>query len=166
MWSRAFRKHKSRQNATYMFNIVDWAQVTKVTLPTNSNVSLTSGISNARLCHYDERMAMLDSKPVIIKALGEHPVSSSCPTLQQEIILIGSVRHENLNPFRGLCLGAQNAILMTYAQRGSLYDLIHQGGTPLSADIKQSLLMDIAQGMSYLHSTEIGIVCLSRVLAF
>ena len=70
---------------------------------------------------------------------------------------MSSIKHDNLNPFLGICLDFETpSILMMYASRGSLYDIIQTETTKLSADVKQSLILDIALGMRYLHNSSIG----------
>lgn len=66
-------------------------------------------------------------------------------------------QHDNINQVLGVCLEAPNTcILMQYAERASIQDIIASENVKLSWDIKTSLLTDIVEGMKYLHSTLIG----------
>ena len=65
--------------------------------------------------------------------------------------------HDNINAFLGICPEANHAcILMAYATRGSLQDVLLNDGIALTWDFKLSLVTDIARGMKYLHSSVIG----------
>ena len=91
----------------------------------------------------------------ILKSLGSSTIPSA--VLNEDLKKLSTVKHENLNTFLGVCLSAeQPSILTQYASRGSLYDVLHLETTKLSSDVKQSLILDIALGMSYLHSSSIG----------
>jgi hypothetical protein len=57
-----------------------------------------------------------------------------------------TLRHENLNDFIGICLVEPHVcILMAYAQKGSLRDLLQNETIYLSADFRYSFAIDIAQ---------------------
>jgi Protein tyrosine and serine/threonine kinase len=57
-----------------------------------------------------------------------------------------AVRHENLNEFFGVCLVEPHVcILMAYAQKGSLQDLLQNETINLSVDFRYSFAIDIAQ---------------------
>lgn len=138
--------HKSKLNSRYRLSLVAWSDV-KADDIANSTTSLLSQTASCRVARVGDDL-------VVIKMLGTNTISSK--TIQHEVMMMG-LRHENINAFSGLCLeGSRNAILMAHAQRGSLYDVIHNSETNLTLDIKQSLIMDIAQGMNYLHSSDIG----------
>ena len=67
------------------------------------------------------------------------------------------IHHENINQFLGICFEITNAsILMEYAVRGSLQDVLLDDRIKLTMDFKLSIAADIASGMKYLHSSEIG----------
>ena len=69
------------------------------------------------------------------------------------------VNHENLSKFVGISI-EQNQVytLMSYASRGSLKNIIKEM-EQMTMDFKLSLLHDIVQGLSYLHSSEISKFC-------
>ena len=73
------------------------------------------------------------------------------------------VQHDNVITFVGVCLDpGQVAIILEYTPRGSLQDVLAEDSLNLSWDFKLSLLMDISQGMKYLHST-LGVLCISAL---
>ena len=124
---------------------------------TKSATSFLSSVSNSdgRMVHNSASVVKYGQDLVFLKALGDKPVPRSC--LNEELLNLATTNHENLNAFLGICLdGEKLAILMQYATRGSLYDVLHQETMKLSLDLKQSLMLDIASGMAYLHASNIG----------
>ena len=56
-----------------------------------------------------------------------------------------------------MCLEVPHAcILMKYAQRGGLQDILASDELKLNTDFKLSIANDIAIGMKFLHSSQIG----------
>lgn len=131
---------------------MSWSTVTPIDSVAGSQVTLSS---EQRV--FTAQLAKLGPDIIVVRALGTSFVSSTSKLVQQELIAMRSVQHQNLNTFRGLCLEQDhNLVLMSYAQRGSLHDIIRQEAVQLTSDIKLSLLMDVAQGMKYLHQSDIG----------
>ena len=94
---------------------------------------------------------------VAIKKLGSSSVSITDTKVLLELKIMKNIQHENVNPFIGVCFDQQNpSILMTYCPRGSLNDVLLKHSVNLTWDFKLCLLTDIAQGMKYLHGSEIG----------
>ena len=70
-----------------------------------------------------------------------------------ELRLIQALRHENLNPFIGISLEPDPAVMvMAHASRGTLHKVMLDSNFSLTWDIKFSLTQDITNGMRYLHS--------------
>ena len=66
-------------------------------------------------------------------------------------------QHDNINVFIGVSLESPNTcIFMKYAERGSLADVLSSAQMKLTWDFKLSIANDIALGMKFLHSSEIG----------
>ncbi|XP_033100720.1 speract receptor-like [Anneissia japonica] len=66
------------------------------------------------------------------------------------------IRHDNLCVFVGACIDSPNmAILMKYAAKGSLQDILENDEIKLDNMFVSSLLADLVKGMIYLHSTSI-----------
>ena len=94
---------------------------------------------------------------VAIKKLGPTRVSITDKKVLLELKIMKDIQHENVNSFIGVCFDQQNpSILMTYCPRGSLNDVLLKHSVNLTWDFKLCLLTDIAQGMKYLHGSEIG----------
>ena len=93
---------------------------------------------------------------VIIDRIGIGSPNLTDKKLLQDLRIMKEIKHENLNDFIGICF-EQNHIytLMSFATRGSLKNVL-EVTEDLSMDIQISLLHDIAQGLRYLHSSEIS----------
>ena len=90
---------------------------------------------------------------------------SSIP-LDDELKKLSAIKHENVNQFLGVRIESSRfAILMKYASRGSLYDILNFNQDKLSLDMKQSVLLDVALGMNYLHKSSIGKIKNNLVLS-
>ena len=93
---------------------------------------------------------------VIIDRIGRGSPNLTDKRLLQDLKAMKEMKHENLNDFIGICFEqSQIYTLMPYASRGSLKNVL-QTTEELSLDIQLSLLHDIAQGLNYLHSSEIS----------
>ena len=98
-------------------------------------------------------LAKVGSNIAYMKQLDE----TSSLALEEELMKLSAIKHENVNPFLGVCLASpQSTILMMYASRGSLFDILNFKVEKISLDIKQSILLDVALGMNYLHNSSIG----------
>lgn len=57
-----------------------------------------------------------------------------------------NLKHENVNEFVGVCCEAPNVcILMAYASKGSLQDVIFNNTLTVSDDLRISLVLDIVK---------------------
>lgn len=94
----------------------------------------------------------------VVKPLGESAVDIKDRRVLIDLKEIKDVSHDNLNAFIAVCFDTPNAcILMSYATRGSLQDVLLDDSVNLSWDFKISLATDLANGMKYLHTTAIGV---------
>lgn len=58
---------------------------------------------------------------------------------------ISAIKHENVNQFVGLCILAPNvAIVMAYAQKGCLRDVLQNENVKINIEFLHSFLTDIA----------------------
>ena len=70
---------------------------------------------------------------------------------------LSSLSHENIVKFVGLVLdGPVRCILTDVTSRGSLYDLLGSGYMELTLDFKVALMLDVVNGMDYLHRSALG----------
>lgn len=91
---------------------------------------------------------------VCIKSVERQNIESTDPVLFAELKEMRMIKHENLNAFIGVCIVAPNVSLLTiYCKNGSLQDIIQDEKFDLGDEFKISFVVDIAQGMSYLHAS-------------
>ena len=65
--------------------------------------------------------------------------------------------HDNINTFLGICFEAPNCgVLMAYANRGTLQDILANDEIKLNWDFQVSLMTDIAKGMQGIHNGQPG----------
>ncbi|KAL3511340.1 hypothetical protein ACH5RR_030741 [Cinchona calisaya] len=70
-----------------------------------------------------------------------------------EISTIGRLQHKNLVPFRGWCKKGQEMLLVyDYMPNGSLYSWMFSKSRILNWDRRVMVLMDVAEGLNYLHN--------------
>ena len=85
-----------------------------------------------------------------------------CVNMQDSEILLSlsqlsSLSHENIMKFVGLVLdGPVRCVLTEVTTRGSLYDLLGGGDMELTLDFKVALMLDVVNGMDYLHRSALG----------
>ncbi|MQM17770.1 hypothetical protein Taro_050749 [Colocasia esculenta] len=73
-----------------------------------------------------------------------------------EVTYLGQLRHENLVKLIGYCSEADNKLLVyEYMQRGSVENhLFKRGVQPMSWATRVNIAIDVARGLSFLHSLE------------
>ena len=82
--------------------------------------------------------------------LGDNVISS---VLSRLVML----SHENIIVFIGIVLDSpEKCVLTETAPKGTLYDLLDGSDMELTQDFKISLLLDVANGMKYIHQTALG----------
>ena len=107
--------------------------------------------------YFYSAISRFKSEVVAVKLLEDTTVRISDRQTLLELKIMKEIDHENLNPFVGICPEPQNAcLLMKYAPRGSLHDILQDGNTFLPLDFKVSLASDIARGMAFIHNTVLG----------
>ena len=86
-----------------------------------------------------------------------HPDASLCvskdyPTILTALTKLSFIYHENLLRFVGVVLdGPERCVLTEAAFRGSLYRFLESRNVDLTIDFKISLLLDLVNGMHYVH---------------
>jgi len=75
---------------------------------------------------------------------------------KKEVVILSNVHHKNIVSFIGACTEPPNLlIVMEFADRGNLYDIIHNRELSISEDLAISLGTQIADGLTYLHQHKI-----------
>ncbi len=116
---------------------------------------------DGNLSHNDETDNMIIYKYNDLNVVTKHLKISSVDLKDKQVFLdilhMKEVRHVNINPFVGICPKSPNVcIVMEYARRGSLRDIIQDQSIQFDFNFKTSLLFDIASGMWYLHQSPVG----------
>lgn len=92
-----------------------------------------------------------------VKALGDIQVKATDRRILMEIKTMQDINHDNVNAFLGICFETPHAcILMSYASRGSLQDILAKDEMTLTVDFQISFITDIAEGMKVLHANVPG----------
>ncbi|XP_041377423.1 uncharacterized protein LOC121389840 [Gigantopelta aegis] len=74
-------------------------------------------------------------------------------SLRRDIVILKSLKHQNIVAFIGACLQAPNVcLLVELCPKGSLEDLLANQDVPLHWDFRFSILKDICHGMAYIHN--------------
>ncbi|XP_071965376.1 speract receptor-like isoform X2 [Antedon mediterranea] len=90
-----------------------------------------------------------------IKAVNKHAVDLT-REIRKELKDMRDVRHDNVCPFIGACVDSPHiCILMQYAPKGSLQDILENEDIKLDVMFLASLIADLVKGMIYIHSSEI-----------
>lgn len=104
-----------------------------------------------------------DDELVLTTRDASFDTNASLQSLQQEVNILASVRHENVVLFLGVCLDPL-CIVTSYYGMGSLYDVLaHMRKHPerrrtLTWRRRINMVLDAAKGMYYLHSREPAIL--------
>lgn len=86
--------------------------------------------------------------PVITEELMEE--------FSNEVDMLATIRHPFVVLMMGYCLVPTNlVIIFEHCSRGSLYDVLHKGGEPLSKTIKSKITLQIATAFTFLHKSEV-----------
>ncbi len=133
---------------------VDWhdihnANISTTTLVHNSYGHNTwLGVSNKVVQYHDEL--------TVVEILGDIKVKCQDRKVLVDLNEMRELNHENINSFIGICANSPYpCILMAYAVRGCLKDIIYNGNINLDWHFKSSILDDITCGMRYLHQSPI-----------
>jgi len=88
---------------------------------------------------------------VAVKHLKDDLKEDSLFEFLQEISMMCELRHPNVLLFMGACTKPP-CIVTEYMPRGSLYDVLHDDNIVLDWMLIQTMALDAAQGMDFLHS--------------
>ncbi|KAJ9510733.1 hypothetical protein QJQ45_027633, partial [Haematococcus lacustris] len=88
-----------------------------------------------------------------------HVGQDAVELFEREIEIMATIRHPNVVTFIGACHTPPNVCLVTeFCARGSLDHLLHKSGLSLDLVKRVEFIIDIARGMSCLHSQRPPIV--------
>ncbi|XP_070555138.1 speract receptor-like [Ptychodera flava] len=74
-------------------------------------------------------------------------------SLRTELKIMRDIHHDNVCKFIGACIDSPNiCILMEYAPKGSLQDILENDDMKLDNMFLASLIADLVKGMTYIHS--------------
>ncbi|XP_059056049.1 uncharacterized protein LOC131849933 [Achroia grisella] len=73
------------------------------------------------------------------------------------VLVMQSLRHENLNPFIGCLCEVRPALVFDQCGRGSLEDVLMADDIKLDWTFRLSLLTDLVKGMRYLHASPLRV---------
>lgn len=92
---------------------------------------------------------------VAIKKLPDMKINLSHKQLY-DLKIMKDLSNDNLVKFYGACVDSPNNCLLTeYCPRGSLQDILENPQYNLDWAFRMSLIMDVARGMYYLHTSHI-----------
>ncbi|CAD5119279.1 DgyrCDS7907 [Dimorphilus gyrociliatus] len=75
----------------------------------------------------------------------------------QELKLVKNIEHENINPYRGVCIDYRYpCLLLDYCSRGSLHTVFKNSRFKLDSTFELSFSIDICKGLDYLHNSPIN----------
>ncbi len=107
------------------------------------------------LCH-DANIYEYTNMTVFVKTLDSGNIDLKDKHVFTDIIHMKGLNHENINGFIGVCVEAPNVcIVMAYAPRGSIMDIIESQDVQFDLNFKSAILLDVAHGMWYLHHSPI-----------
>lgn len=72
-----------------------------------------------------------------------------------EMRLLSKLRHPAITTTMGAVLGREPMLVMELMHHGSLYDLLHNETVGLDPEMVLPLLLDISQGIRFLHSSDV-----------
>jgi serine/threonine protein kinase len=79
--------------------------------------------------------------------------------LKQEISILSQLRHPNVVLYIGACTQPPNVCIVTeWCGRGSLFDVLHDQNQTIDSKMMGEISLQIARGMSYLHSRRKSII--------
>jgi len=98
------------------------------------------------------RGALWGSEVAVKKLLCDDLSPAALRSLRKEVTILSQLRHPACILYIGACTQPPNVCMITeWCSRGSLYDVLHSMAT-LDARRRLDLTLQIAKGMSYLHS--------------
>ncbi|XP_072021372.1 atrial natriuretic peptide receptor 1-like [Amphiura filiformis] len=118
---------------------------------------VSSGNTEGRPEQIFAKLANFEGRVVVVKNLTISKVDLSKNVLK-ELRNMRAVEHANITRFIGACVDPPNVcVIIEYCQKGSLQDVLQNESFKLDASFKQSLMIDMAKGLHYLHGSVLGL---------
>ena len=99
---------------------------------------------------------------VAIKSIKSLEMTNEVDEFDKEAAILSRLHHLNIVQFYGVAITRQNKYMVTeYLTKGSLDQVIYQcknGTLRLQFSMRISILLDVANGMDYLHNMKPGII--------
>ncbi|XP_022100537.1 atrial natriuretic peptide receptor 1-like [Acanthaster planci] len=106
------------------------------------------------------KVAQYEGRMVALKPLYAEKLELTM-TLLKEFRKLRRMEHSNVVRFVGACIdgpdNSKNTFITEYCSKGSLQDILENDALKLDADFKRSLLLDVVQGLNYIHHSEMGV---------
>ncbi|XP_038058319.1 atrial natriuretic peptide receptor 1-like isoform X3 [Patiria miniata] len=106
------------------------------------------------------KVAQYEGRTVALKPLYAEKLELTM-SLLKEFRKLRRMEHSNVVRFVGACIDGpddlKNAIITEYCNKGSLQDILENDALKLDTDFKNSLLLDVGQGLHFLHHSELGV---------
>ena len=105
---------------------------------------------------------LLDARRYKNQNVHAHPQPNLCIGMSDSHVTLAlmkliSLSHENVLKFVGVIIDCPDKCVLTnLAPKGTLYELLGSGEMQLTQDFKASLLLDVVNGINYLHRSTIG----------
>ncbi|GBG25625.1 Protein kinase, putative [Hondaea fermentalgiana] len=90
---------------------------------------------------------------VAVKRIHGVPTQQLVEDFGRESAIMASIRHPAIVLHLGVCLKPL-MMVMELMPRGSLYTIVHVNKTPLHSSLRLRMLLDVAQGMTFLHNLD------------
>ncbi len=104
------------------------------------------------------QIVLYKDQKAITSHLSPLPLDLEDKTILLDLQKMRGLEHEYVNSFIGICNEPPNVcVLMSYASRGRLYDMIADDDISLTKDFKVSFTLDIVCGMWYLHQSPVEV---------
>ncbi|XP_039608847.1 atrial natriuretic peptide receptor 1 [Polypterus senegalus] len=163
--SLIYRKYKLQEKASKMLWKVDFNDLTWIQGKQNSSmyklshytVKSQNAFSETNMGNITQqkitKTALYKENTCFVRYLHMKSINMN-EDLHAELNLCNSLHHPNICCFTGACVDPPNLCLLTeYCPKGSLQDILENMSIKLDWTFKYSLMLDIVQGMDYLHKS-------------
>ncbi len=145
---RTIKKHKLEAALKNVGNLkVDWNSI-----ESNLSDDVSSDATNVAKIVFGVATVTLNNTLVVKESVGKGSFEFQNRNILIELNTMRELAYENINQIVGICSKAPNVcVLMAYAERGTLQEVVQDETVMLNWDFKISLLTDVETGMGFLH---------------